>query len=82
MKVQSSSDIIKLISAAIYRRRMALGRSQEEVAETAGLSRTYYSDIERAVRNMSVVSLFNIARALDTSAVVLMQEAETERENR
>jgi transcriptional regulator with XRE-family HTH domain len=39
---------------AIRRIREAQGINQEEAAERCGLHRTYYSGIERGVRNVSL----------------------------
>src|SRR6266498_3557662 len=46
-----------------YRGR--LGISQEELAGRAGLHRTYVSDIERGVRNLSLESIDKLAKALE-----------------
>jgi hypothetical protein len=40
--------------------------NQEEAAERCGLHRTYYSGVERGVRNVSLVNLEKIARGLGT----------------
>ena len=52
--------------AAIKTRRLNIGLSQEEFAHRSGLHRTYISDIERGVRNPSLVSIKRICDALDT----------------
>jgi two-component system, response regulator len=44
--------------------RNRLGFSQEQLAERAGLHRTYISDIERGTRNVSLGSVERLARAL------------------
>ena len=49
---------------AIRRIREAQGINQEEAAERCGLHRTYYSGIERGVRNVSLVNIEKIGRGL------------------
>ena len=41
--------------------------SQEEAAERCDLHRTYYSGVERGVRNLSLVNVEKIAKGLRTS---------------
>jgi transcriptional regulator with XRE-family HTH domain len=52
---------------AIRRIREEQGINQEEAAERCGLHRTYYSGVERGVRNVSVVNIEKISRGLKTS---------------
>ena len=52
---------------AIRRLREAQGINQEEAAERCGLHRTYYSGIERGVRNVSLVNIERVAKGLKTS---------------
>ena len=59
----------------LQRRRRDLGLTQEAVANTAGLSRTYYGSLEKGVgdrsrnepANPSMVALIQVAGALDCS---------------
>lgn len=44
--------------------RLAKELSQEELGMLAQLDRTYISGIERGVRNVGVVNIFRIAKAL------------------
>ncbi|PYR51786.1 MAG: transcriptional regulator [Acidobacteria bacterium] len=44
--------------------RLERGFSQEALADTAGIARSYMSGIERGVRNFSVLHLLKISRAL------------------
>jgi CheY-like chemotaxis protein/DNA-binding Xre family transcriptional regulator len=60
---------------AIKRKRSALGISQEELAERAGLHRTYVSDLERGARNPSIESIERLAEALQTSVSKLFEIA-------
>lgn len=43
--------------------------SQEKLAELADLDRTYISDIENGKRNVSIETVFKIAKALDKPMV-------------
>jgi transcriptional regulator with XRE-family HTH domain len=52
---------------AIRRIREAQGINQEEAAERCGVHRTYYSGIERGVRNISLVNIERVAKGLKTS---------------
>lgn len=42
--------------------------SQEEFADMAGFSRSYYTEIETGKRNISVLNLFKIIEALNIDA--------------
>ena len=45
-------------------RRLDRGLSQEELADQAGLHRTYIGSVERAERNISIDSMERLAQAL------------------
>ena len=60
-------DIRRQFGAAIRAHRLRLGMSQEALAERAELHRTYVTDVERGVRNLSLESISKLARALDLS---------------
>lgn len=44
--------------------RAARGLSQEQLADLAGLHRTYVGSVERAERNISIDNIEQLARAL------------------
>ena len=57
--------------SAVKSRRKELGISQEELAERAGLHRTYVCDVERGARNLSLHSIVRIAAALKIAPAAL-----------
>jgi transcriptional regulator with XRE-family HTH domain len=57
-------DIRIRFGRAIRRIREEQGINQEEAAERCGLHRTYYSGIERGVRNVSLVNIERVAKGL------------------
>ncbi len=59
-------DIRIRFGRAIRRIREEQGINQEEAAERCGLHRTYYSGIERGVRNISLLNIERVAKGLKT----------------
>lgn len=57
-------------------RREATGLSQEDLADRAGLHRTYVSLIERGRRTASIAVVEKLADALGTSMTELMRGTE------
>ena len=45
--------------------RKQIGYSQEEFADIAGFSRSYYTEIETGKRNISILNLIKIIEALN-----------------
>jgi transcriptional regulator with XRE-family HTH domain len=60
-------DIRIRFGRAIRRIREEQGINQEEAAERCGMHRTYYSGIERGVRNVSLVNIEKVGKGLRTS---------------
>lgn len=56
----------------IRKRRKALGLSQEALAERAGLHWTYVGAVERGERNISLLNIVRLARALGVTPSRLM----------
>lgn len=52
--------------------RNSLGWSQEELADAAGLHRTYVSGIERGIRNPSISIVAKLAKALGVEPADLL----------
>jgi transcriptional regulator with XRE-family HTH domain len=59
---------------AVRRARLALGMSQEMLAEEAEMHRTYIGSVERGERNVSLENIVHLARALDTTPSVLLAD--------
>lgn len=57
-------DVRKKLGSNVQRLRHEKGLSQEELAERAGLHRTYVSGVERGVRNPTVTVLEKLALGL------------------
>lgn len=58
-------DITPYVGPAFRQMREQLGLSQEALALSAGVDRTYVSGIERGVRNPSLKSMQRLAAELD-----------------
>lgn len=67
-------DIRRQLGRNLKRLRAEKGWSQEELAEEAGLHRTYVSGVERGVRNPTITIVAALARALGVSAADLIQQ--------
>lgn len=61
---------------AVRMRRKHLDISQEQLADIAGLHRTYVGSVERGERNISLSNIHALARALNTTPSRLLSEAE------
>ena len=68
------SDPKVALGQSIRSRRLAVGLSQEKLAEAAGLHWTYISSIERGKRNVSLVNIVRIAKALGVSPSELLSK--------
>ena len=62
------------IGANVRSRRLALGRTLEQLAEASGVSATMLSEVERSVKNPTVKLAYQIARALDCSLTDLLAD--------
>ena len=60
----ATEDVRRRFGRAVRRRREGLGVSQEEFAERCAVHRTYLGAIERGERNVSLINIEKIARAL------------------
>ena len=65
-------DMRKLVGRNAARLRQAAGLTQEQLAERSGFSQQYISSLERGRRNPTVITLFELAQALQVSHVELV----------
>lgn len=71
-------DMRRLVGTNVRRLRLARELTQERFAELSGLSQQYISDLERGRRNPTVVTLHEIATALDVQPVDLLSPNSTD----
>lgn len=62
--MDSSDSITRILGLRVRSWRIALGYSQEKLAERAGLHRTYIGTVERGEQNITVANAEKIANAL------------------
>lgn len=70
------SPTIKQFANRLREVRLAQGLSQETLAEQADLHRTYVGSVERGERNISLVNVERLAKALDTTVCRLLCDAD------
>lgn len=70
------SSLPQRLGAALRRRREAKNISQEDFAEQVGMHRTYYSAIERGLKNIRIETLERICNALGSKMWEVLKEAE------
>ena len=76
--VCAAMDLSKLVGANLRRLRQSAGLTQEDLAHRAPIDRTYLSDIERGIRNPTLLMLHNMATVLGVHPAVMLVPAERE----
>lgn len=66
------ADVLVKFGEQLRRVRTRQKISQERLAELAGLHRTYVSSVERGLRNISLLNIDKLARALEVPLTSLM----------
>ncbi|MBN9987175.1 helix-turn-helix domain-containing protein [Rhizobium laguerreae] len=65
-------DMRKLVGSNFARLRREKGLTQEEVEARSGFSQQYLSSLERGRRNPTLITIYELAQALDVSHVELV----------
>lgn len=66
------------VGERIKKRRTELGWTQDQLAQKAGISKSFLSDLENGKRSVSADNLLDIARVLNLSLDYLMKGEESE----
>jgi transcriptional regulator with XRE-family HTH domain len=66
-------DMRVLVGQNVRRIRQKKGLTQEQFAVKSGFSQQYLSTLERGRRNPSIVTLYELATALDVSHIELVR---------
>jgi len=72
MEARRLSNILIRFGAKLREARKESGVSQEKLADLAGLHRTYVSSVERGERNISLLNIEKLAKALGVPPAKLM----------
>ncbi|MFP6557369.1 helix-turn-helix domain-containing protein [Paraburkholderia sp. B3] len=70
----SECPLVSLFAANVRCYRLALGLSQEALAERAGVHRTYVGMLERGEKNVTIYNIGRIAAALGVSPDSLLRQ--------
>ncbi len=70
-------DIRKLFGINVKRFREAAALSQAEIAARMGVDRAYISAIERGLQNATLLSVWEIAQALEVRPMELLAEPDS-----
>lgn len=71
---QAAKKARNIISQKIRELRVQKGLSQEELADIAGLHRTYVGSVERGERNISIDNIERLANALNIKIKDLLND--------
>jgi transcriptional regulator with XRE-family HTH domain len=74
-----SPDVLVALGQAVRALRLERGFSQERLAEESGLHPRYVSDVERGRRNVGMVNVDRLSRALSVDLPTLMARVEAQR---
>jgi len=74
-KLDKDNDLVRF-GASIRARRMALGLSQEALADHAEIDRSHMGKLERGERNVTFLNILRIARAVQCKPSDLFSDSD------
>ena len=66
--------LLETLGKNVRLRRISLQLSQEQLAEKAGLHRTYIGMVERAEKNITILNVQRLSLALECTVAELLDE--------
>jgi transcriptional regulator with XRE-family HTH domain len=69
-------DMRRLVGRNVRKIRVEKGLGQEALAAASGFSQQYLSDLERGLRNPTIITIYEIATALGVSHLELLRPME------
>lgn len=73
----NDADVLKRFGSRLRQLRLERNLSQEDLAQLCGLHRTYLGGIERGERNVALLNILKIAKALRISPTDFFQELDS-----
>jgi transcriptional regulator with XRE-family HTH domain len=70
-------DMRRLVGSNVRRLREKKGLTQEQFAEISGFSQQYLSSLERGRRNPTIITIYELAVALDVNYLDLVRPSKT-----
>jgi len=66
-------DMRKLVGRNVRKIRLRVGLTQEQFAERSGFSQQYISGLEKGRRNPTIVTIYELAKALGVTHMDLVK---------
>lgn len=68
----SECNLVAVFASNVKKHRLALGLSQEELADRVGVHRTYIGMLERCEKNVTIYNIERVAEALGIEPFTLL----------
>lgn len=65
-------DMRRLVGQNVRKIRLERGLTQEQLSEKSGLTQQYISDLERGLRNPTIITVYELAKALGVGHAELL----------